>query len=778
MTPRPDFPSASSSSGESKNTPTFARDGLRVAYWLAGLFVATVAFWKLRIIDAATKSQITLGSFDIYIEHYPMTKFGFERLFSGEIPLWNPYQLTGTPFLPVTHVGLFYPGNFIYGFLDTGIAIEVSFVLHLFFAGAGVWMLLRTLEFSGRAGFVAALTFMWSGWMIFYSNQASLISGMAWLPFMIWMVELTLRGNQRAALGVVAAVTLQLFNGATEFFVHSMYVAGAYTLVRLVEIGLGGSWRTVFLRGGLLLGCVVAGVLLAMPQLLPSMALAAESGRGGAGLTFEQAIVWGTIPPHAFLVDAVMARNMVTVGVLPFAGLALGIGTRRRPLFLLFLVLATLALFLVFGGKTFWLYYHTPLGDLFRRPHKFLHIYAFAQSIMAAFAVLALEQRLDMPRAQLAKSPLFPACLASLAVGALWARANDLFPMHLWFLIAGLVLFALLSTRRLRVATLIALIALQGVNLFFGAKQDFVRPAAARERFHEFDDVLDRLEKLAGDQRVCVIPNVRLLPGLMQKMGTVHELRMLGDYSQLASKRAADYINRATPPPNGDELRPFAARCFPTPSSDWRLLDLTSTRFYVVYPDTPIGKFFGQQAKHSKATGVRQVARNLPKVKVYERARALPRAFYVEGARSAATREEVLDILQSDDFRPNFEVVLEGAPEWIAEAGRQKIDRNDVEIVEDLRERVRIQVDAPAAGFVVLTDAYHPDWRASLDGESAPLLIANALFRAVPVPAGRSEIEMVYRSTPFERGLWISGATALALAVICVVRRRQIISRR
>jgi len=57
--------------------------------------------------------------------------------------------------------------------------------LHLFFAGLGSFLLARLLGLSSLSGIASALTFMWSGWMIFYSNQASLVSGMSWLPMMI-----------------------------------------------------------------------------------------------------------------------------------------------------------------------------------------------------------------------------------------------------------------------------------------------------------------------------------------------------------------------------------------------------------------------------------------------------------------------------------------------------------------------------------------------------------------------------------------------------------------
>ena len=190
-------------SAKAEASPGILGSLLPHAFWLGGIGLATIVFWKLRIIDAATSLKVEVGSLDIYTEHYPMTKWGFERLFSGDFPHWNPYQLTGMPFQAIPHVGLLYPANWIYGVMETAAATELSFIAHLFFAGAGAFMLCRTIDFSPRASLMTAFTFMWSGWMIVYSNEASLISGMSWLPTTVLMVELSLRGRRWAVFGLI-----------------------------------------------------------------------------------------------------------------------------------------------------------------------------------------------------------------------------------------------------------------------------------------------------------------------------------------------------------------------------------------------------------------------------------------------------------------------------------------------------------------------------------------------------------------------------------------------
>ena len=57
---------------------------------------------------------------------------------------------------------------------------------------------------------------------------------------------------------------------------------------------------------------------------------------------------------------------------------------------------------------------------------------------------------------------------------------------------------------------------------------------------------------------------------------------------------------------------------------------------------------------------------------------------------------------------------------------------------------VDIDVTATRSGFVLLNGAWHPWWRASVDGNSVPVLKANVLFRAVQVPAGKHRIRFEF----------------------------------
>jgi len=96
-------------------------------------------------------------------------------------------------------------------------------------------------------------------------------------------------------------------------------------------------------------------------------------------------------------------------------------------------------------------------------------------------------------------------------------------------------------------------------------------------------------------------------------------------------------------------------------------------------------------------------------------------------------------------------------------------------------EPQRVVIDAVLArpGLVVLSDAWYPGWQATVaSGQETREVIVyrtNRVCRGVWLPAGKHTIEYHFRSTSFERGAWISGASWLIVTGLVVgrlIRRR------
>ena len=65
----------------------------------------------------------------------------------------------------------------------------------------------------------------------------------------------------------------------------------------------------------------------------------------------------------------------------------------------------------------------------------------------------------------------------------------------------------------------------------------------------------------------------------------------------------------------------------------------------------------------------------------------------------------------------------------------------------------------------MLTDTSYPGWKATVDGEDAPLHRVDYLFRGVQVDAGRHRVEFRYEPASWRIGVAIS-AGALTLLIV------------
>jgi hypothetical protein len=95
------------------------------------------------------------------------------------------------------------------------------------------------------------------------------------------------------------------------------------------------------------------------------------------------------------------------------------------------------------------------------------------------------------------------------------------------------------------------------------------------------------------------------------------------------------------------------------------------------------------------------------------------------------------------------------------------------QIVSEDSRHVRVDVEAPQGGYLLLADTYYPGWQAQVDGTAATLHRANISLRAVWLPPGAKKVEFVYEATAFFRGIKLASvALVLLLAWVLACARR------
>jgi hypothetical protein len=96
---------------------------------------------------------------DLVLQNYQWKSFILESLSEGEIPLWNPHQLAGVPFLAAGQQSTLYPFSILYYVMPLPAAYGWFTVVQLWIAGAGMFALARGLGASRTGGAIAGITY-------------------------------------------------------------------------------------------------------------------------------------------------------------------------------------------------------------------------------------------------------------------------------------------------------------------------------------------------------------------------------------------------------------------------------------------------------------------------------------------------------------------------------------------------------------------------------------------------------------------------------------------
>ena len=129
------------------------------------------------------------------LQFWPWRHFAAQELRAGRLPLWNPYTGNGTPLLADHQSAVLYPLNLIFWLFPVERAMGFSLALHAVLAGLAMFALARDLEVSRAGSVVAALAFMFSGYMVARGSFLTEVSALPWLPLM-WLY-----GGRVCALG-------------------------------------------------------------------------------------------------------------------------------------------------------------------------------------------------------------------------------------------------------------------------------------------------------------------------------------------------------------------------------------------------------------------------------------------------------------------------------------------------------------------------------------------------------------------------------------------------
>jgi hypothetical protein len=707
----------------------------------------------------------------LYI-HYTFLQFNVRELQAGRFPLWDSGILSGHPAVADPLYQIFYPVWNILALLwgNTARAYTIGIGIHVLLAAGFTYALSRTWGHSYTGAIVAALTYALSGAMVLWLEMSLNLGTLTWFPAILFAYERALRPHSFKwtvltafffALGCLAGhvqymVTFTLFWG--------LYAIGKTIAYRLEHV----RWNSApLLQFGIALGL---GGLGAAPLLLPLtefLELTRRTTGPGLQSPFPITQLLTLWVPNYFgnpldgnYWGANYTETTIYAGVVAFVLAVVAPFTTKRfmPRYLA-LMLIPFA-YLMLGGPGI-----AALGEI--SVLKFINQARVFVVMPLAIALLAAETL------TMARLPRLPVLVVSLSMMATIAFAifnnvglggenftvirEDVYRMA--GLMIGLTLFVYGATFHIKgqVWARWGIVLLVFFDLYLWGH--LYNPIGRVEDVAPRTPAIAALQRTDG-YRTLAVQSDRFVLGM--NLLSSFNIPEAGGYSSLVYRPILRVISGGDPDNAFGLPRYSNYLLFNRPTE--RLLELLQVKQVVsAYP-------LDGQNNGYELPSPRWHPHEVVPLFIYEDTTPLPRSAVYYDFEVITDELEAIARVHEATFRIreravlNQEVPIPATP----------LPTTAATILEVTPQRILIEATAQQAGVLVYGEMNYPGWQALVDGEPAPIITANAIWRGVVIPEGRHQVEFVFRPARFYWGLAGAGlALGLSVLLVWVTRQRK-----
>lgn len=727
-------------------------------------------------------------------------------LTTGTVPLWNPFIQCGIPFVASIHGPTFYPLQ-VLDFLIGGFrGITYNFIIHFWMAGMFTYAAARQLKFAKTAAAFSAVCYMFAPCLISWitPGHGGKIYCASLFPLVILFLSRIFEHRKlfdAAMLGLVLGFIVLTAHLQMAYYVF--WALGFYAIWKVAELCFtpGAPWKAI--APASLVGlAVVLGLSISSIQLLPSyehltrysVRADTQSGSEFAGLwsMHEEELVSHLIPEFSGQNTGTRLYwgknsgkdNSESIGTIPLLAAFFAFLFGRFKDRYLWGTLALLALIYSIGHTTplFKMVVELiPMADSMRGPSSISFVFCFCISILGGAAMQSLtsgqfgssDRRARIIRYALVGIPVLllimtvhfelfgedilrlwsrlfhPAILPDgVDVSRKWTAALANLPVlqgGLWIATAGAAVLSVIVWgiiyRRLNKNLTVLLLALSVLLINGRFSTKFIRPSVDYQPFMT-NEVADFLKSQPAPFRATTV-------------GIRHRVYRL-EYHRIAS----------TLGPSNKTLTWYDALVGGVSFRDRfnpRFINLTNTKYIicrkttVLSPDT-----FGPLPLDTVAVFDQEV--------ILRNDNCYPRVFLVSNYEVIPEREQLpwlvlhgdideRETVRDVDLRET--VYLETEPSFSPTEADKDTDLAAIDYYGS--DSILIRVSCSSNRMLVMSDNYHPDWQAYVDGDRRKIYRAYGSFRAVEIPAGRHEVMFRYESQAYR---WGKSLTVVGLIVV------------
>ena len=712
-------------------------------------------FWQVLTPIEADKVSFTKGDFSA--QFVTFGAYQHERWRAGEVPLWNPYNNGGLPFIGDTQAAVFYPPRLLTIALHpewSYHALELEAIAHVLLYSLLTYLFLRRLTIRNKkshlASLIGTIVASYGGFISGYPPlQLALLEAAIWLPLgTLGILEATRNEKVRWRWIMLAGFALGLSwlagHPQTSWFLT--YMLMAWLAFRVWSQGIG--WQK-FVVSLILMGLVTFGTTAV--TFLPSVEYLALASRSVLGFEGKQNgfpiqdVVQMILPASISLFSPLY----VGIPALIFALIAL---FDRSKTALFWGATALISLLFSFGGNAafyeFW-YYILPGLYFFRGQERAAVLFSFSLVVLASIGVTLYfdieREKLQTFAKQLSFGLFAILGTITLFLIAGWLGLGGNFGNYVGTALLSTAMAGLIYTisrytdkNAVWVAPLLVAIIvfeLFSVNMTPNSNYDPVPPEQQIELAPPpvvqvvLDDTLNMPYRVDGRR------------GLGGNFGSLYNIMDIRGISPLFLGSAQNIIYRGnlTHTPLAWEL--FAVRYV------WSERESFST------PTTVIETGFDEQGA----------------IFVHELDNPRPFAHLAYNVEVLDSDEFALALLENPNFNARDTAIIvaeNNAPQFNLSA-QSATGTATINIYKP--ENIVIDVSTAENAILSLAQVDYPGWVATIDSEITPIHRAYGALMAIDVPAGDHTIELTYNPLSYRIGTILSAITWISLAIIGIV---------
>lgn len=759
------------------------------------LFIAVLSLFHVFILSDQmlySSDQIQAGVFfrSFYVD------FVSEH---GEVPVWNPYQFCGIPYIDGFHGDTFYPFSIIKFFMSAYRALGWNMLLHVFIAGITMFFCVRVFKRSQMASALAAISYMFAAYFI--SQVAPGHDGKMFVtslfPLTIMLIELGFRRKPLlhfSLLGLVIGIII--LTPHPQMAYYTLWACAFYFVFKLAFKYIDHkSFPSLVKPTSLFVLAVMIGLAISAIHFYPGYDYVKNySPRADEKRGEEWARSWSlnweetaslVVPEfcgvsgdkgNSYWGRNAFKDNSEYAGAVPLMLAIMAIMMIRSRKTWFFGGLALFAVIYGLAGNTpfFYLFYHLiPNVKSTRAWSMIMFLFSFSIAMLAAFGLDFIIEQSRKLKAQHRRAfgialfglpalvflgALFFAAAPEAAIGIykgifygnMPAQKSAILKQHLPTITTGFWITSLFLLISASVAWLYSRKKVVALVLWVIVAVAFVD---AYRFDHQFIRVFDQTSTFSPN------PLVNYFKSVPEKFRV---LDLSGPY--LPTNYLPLFGIEEMTSYHGNQPRWYHKLLGGTGAPNMinlNLMNMTNTRYLLVSPGSQV------RAEQLTAAGFPEVTR-WQNLQVFGNPVANDRAYIVHDWVIDSNENNIDQMILMQSFDPKKQVGLFVEPgiQAVTDSTLTVNDKATIETYEN--DYILVKTSADADGILVLADNWYPAWKGFIDGQEVEVLRVNGAFRGVVLPAGDHDVEFKYISDTQKTGrlLTLAGLLVVAISVV------------